>query len=207
MAHIPFPRVPYVSVSCRQETPGQFGPHRSIVTGTQQVISRGFATWSGSCVFGPYRNNEDAAREVMGFLANVGGMEHTFDVPLHYDRVDQQHRFPHADGDPALAVADYRNSGTRAELQLSLSADPLAGTGLLMGDMVTLRQRLHVCVAHQVGDLVTVSPSVIDADVGDEVEFVEPYVRARGTTGEGPLVTVNYDFMERVSLLWVATDG
>lgn len=171
--------------------------YKSAYTGAQNVLSRGIATWSGAATYGPFSVLEDAdlINALRGFLASIVDPGNTFDLPI--PGLDQDDRFS---GD--VEVSAKATVGTIAELTLDTSAS--ANAGIKIGDYIQIGERVYSAITNQVGAVVQVTPSDIDAALPEAIEYAAPTLTARAVLEATSSFTITHtaDFVEPIVLSW-----
>jgi len=165
MATVALPASALVTdLTLEYRTPGQV-IHRSIYTGTTQVLTRGAAWWAGTVTLGATDARSDAARaEVEAFLASLEGWANDFRLPVR-----RKVRLGLAAG-TVLRVA---SATLTAAGHVSITTAPAAT--IPVGDYITVGNRLYVAVA---GGANRFLPAPVPT-AGAAVTWAEPYALAR----------------------------
>ena len=180
MAEIAFPAsAKIIALDIEPVSPGQL-VHRSLFSGSVQVLDRGHATWQGMASLGARGNaDETDGKAIEAFLAALAGQKNWTALPLNR---------------PTIAVG---TSATVASLvnatDGSVHHNISAAIGVEPGDWLASGSRVYVVRATaNAGVQLTLDPQVPLA-IGDSLGTA-PTIRARARTATPPRTRRTPDF-------------
>jgi len=149
--------------------------------------------WQGSFtwpVLGRATAPDDIAA-IESFLNQLAGAANTFDIPLP---VNQEGRFPRstlANRDSYLTISSNTPAGSQALINLNRAASP--GNGLLLGDYITIDNKLFQLSAPHGGTNAHIVPyrvlpttHAVTTTISPNLPIIwaQPYLRARRTSSQ-----------------------
>ena len=198
MAHIDYPSSLSPSLWTMSLISKHDAIHQSIYTDEQQVISRGVMSWSGEISFGPYsvRSEADKIEELKAFVRKISNPANTFDLPI--PNLDQDDRF-----EGAIQADAVTNDGSLSSLELDTTSTELIG--FKKGDYLKVGDRMYCVLEDQLGELVSITPSLFVSDFPQDVVWENPTFRARinYTSISNLSFTQDGDFIEQILIPWM----
>jgi len=211
VANILWPDVQIATLDLSLRYPGQT-VHESIYTGDRQVIARGIGVWEGTLSW-PQLGRVDNATEIRAietFLHQLSGAANTFDIPLPAGQEDRFDLVPNADPDAYMTILTATPTGDQLLARFNRQ------DGLLLGDYVTIDNKLFQCTSLHGGTNVNLTPlrqisttSAVTTNIVPQLPVIwsQPFLRARRTESTPLSIPKDVDWWGPVTLAFTQAEA